>query len=109
MINTLPEDYDIYDKTIRVGSMNGFVRSRRFTDLFCCLSYLLIVFACVGIGIVNRGQGGVGLNKLTDSSRNVCSGKNKYLYFPTEALDRSVCVQSCPSRAGVRLQCLKNK
>ena len=101
MINTIPQEYDVYDKTIRIGSLTGFSSRRRFTDLFCCLSYLILLSTCIGLVVLYKDKGITSFEKLRDSSHHPCSGPYRFLYFPTSSLDKSVCVESCPDKAGV--------
>ena len=108
MINTFPQTLDAYDSSIRVGSLTGFRSNRRFTDLFCCLSYLLLISACVGLVLFNQDKAVSGFEKLRDSSHHPCDGAHQFLYFPTPALDRSVCAANCPDRAGVPINCKPN-
>ncbi len=91
-----------------MGNLTGFRANRRFTDLFCCLSYLLLIGACVGLVLFNQRNAVQGFEKLRDSDHNTCEKPFVFLYFPTPELDRSVCISNCPSRAGKSLNCNPN-
>ena len=96
------------DSRVTLGALTGFRTNRRFTDLFCCLSYLLLVGACVGLVFYNQENAVKNFQVLRDSDHKPCTKPYDVLYFPTPSLDRSVCVTSCPKQAGKPMNCKPN-
>jgi hypothetical protein len=93
-------------------------QDRKCTDIFCAL--LFIVFTGVSIYAACYGFGKGDLSNIVppyDSSGNRCgSGVTKdytFLYFestsPTNWVDKTACVKSCPISNSSKIECFTNK
>lgn len=83
---------------------HGPVKSRKMTDLICCIIFVIFLLSWIGIGIYYTFAGDrlSSLDDVLDSEGNYCGVDAKVKDFPYlfmvkfDANYRSVCVKDCP-------------
>ncbi len=84
-------------------SKNGPPKESKFTDVFCCLFFILYVAGMIAVIIMNSANSDVkAMRDISDSEGNICGKSNgfenlpKLLMFKFTAPFHSVCVKECP-------------
>ena len=100
---------DPYYRNSITTSVSEAKPNRKCTDCGCLVAYLLVALGITGIclwyGPLSYSFHGVPL----DTSHQLCKPPYTYLYIPAATSSASVCVSSCPRRAGLLLGCRPNK